>query len=358
MSERARDVFRALVETYLATGEPVGSRTLARRLDNSLSPASIRNVMQDLELSGLLDAPHVSAGRLPTHRGLRFFVDALLEVSDLGPEARAQLDQNLGTDVDIDVNRLMGQAGTLLSGLSQCASLVFAPKQNAPLRHIDFVSLAPDRTMVILVLADGTVENRLFVPPPGLTQSAMREAANFLNAHLVGQTLAEGKAHLASYIERARAEIDAMAQRLVEAGVAAWSATGERSGAQLVVRGQAHLLDGAAADLERLRTLFEDLERKEDLAQLVDLADGAEGVRIFIGAENKLFSLSGSAMVLSPYMDAERRIVGAIGVVGPTRLNYARIVPLVDYTARLLSRRVSGVIGAAGERDHERDYGR
>jgi heat-inducible transcriptional repressor len=346
MNERSRAVFRRLVETYLETGEPVGSRTLSRRLDLNLSAASIRNVMQDLEALGVLDSPHVSAGRIPTHLGLRLFVDGLLEIGDVSEDERSAIDAAVGGTTG-DIASVLDEAGAMLSGLSHCASLVFAPKAESPIRHIEFVGLAPDRALVVLVTEDGSVENRVFRPPAGMTPSAMREAANFLNATLQGRTLAEAAQVVAAETAKRRAELDALAADLVEQGIAVWRDEDADGLDRLIVRGRANLLDGPqeALDLDRMRQLFDDLERKRDLAQLLDLAAEADGVRIFIGAENKLFSLSGSSLVISPYMNAERRLVGAIGVIGPTRLNYGRIVPIVDYTARLVGRMVADRAG-------------
>jgi len=346
MNDRSRAIFRELVETYLETGDPVGSRTLSKKMGMQLSAASIRNVMQDLEGLGLLDSPHASAGRVPTQMGLRLFVDGLLEIGDIAEAERGAIDSAVGGATG-DIAEVLDEAGGMLSGLSHCASLVFAPKAEAPIRHIEFVSLGPDRTLAVLVMEDGAVENRLFAPPGGMTPSAMREAANFLNAALQGRTLAEAGAVVAGEIARRRAELDALAASLVESGAAVWSGDGDVD--RLIVRGRANLLDGAH-DLDRMRQLFDDLERKRDLAQLLDLAAEGDGVRIFIGSENKLFSLSGSSLVISPYMNRERKLVGAIGVIGPTRLNYGRIVPIVDYTARLVGRMVADRSGGAGSR--------
>ena len=343
LNDRSREVFRRLVETYLETGEPVGSRTLARTLAEGVSAATIRNTMQDLEHLGLLDSPHVSAGRVPTQLGLRLFVDGILEVGDVSGPERAEIERSLGGD-ERDITHVLDRAGALLSGLTHGASLVLAPKTEAPIRHIEFVSLGPDRALVVLVTADGQVENRLFTPPGGLTPSAMREAANFLNAILQGRTLGEMRTVVAAEIARRRAELDALARSLIETGVATWAEDGaDASRDRLIVRGQSNLLDDAAdaAHLERIRELFDDLERKRDLVQLLDLTEGGAGVRVFIGSENKLFSLSGSSLVVSPYMNADRRIIGAVGVIGPTRLNYGRIVPIVDYTAQLVGRLIS-----------------
>jgi heat-inducible transcriptional repressor len=346
MNDRSRAVFRQLVETYLETGEPVGSRTLSKQLEMRLSAASIRNVMQDLEAMGVLDSPHVSAGRVPTHLGLRLFVDALLEIGDISDTERGAIDTAVGA-VDGDMTAVLDEAGAMLSGLSHCASIVFAPKLEAAIRHVEFVGLAADRALVVLVTEDGSVENRLFSPPAGMTPSAMREAANFLNATLQGRTLAEAGKVVTAEIARRRAELDALAADLVEKGVAVWSGDKGEGPDRLIVRGRANLIDGAqdAVELDRMRRLFDDLERKRDIAQLLDLAADAEGVRIFIGSENKLFSLSGSSLVISPYMNADRKLVGAIGVIGPTRLNYGRIVPIVDYTARLVGRMVADRAG-------------
>jgi len=349
MNDRSREVFRRLVETYLETGEPVGSRTLARTLAEGVSAATIRNTMQDLEHLGLLDSPHVSAGRIPTQLGLRLFVDGILEIGDVSGAERVEIERSLGGN-ERDITAVLDRAGAMLSGLTHGASLVLAPKTEAPIRHIEFVALGPDRALVVLVMADGQVENRLFTPPAGLTPSAMREAANFLNAILEGRTLGEMKTVVAAEIARHRAELDSLSRSLIETGVATWAPYGDGDGTgseggrdRLIVRGQSNLLDDAAdtVQLERIRELFDDLERKRDLVQLLELTEGGAGVRVFIGSENKLFSLSGSSLVVSPYMNADRRIIGAVGVIGPTRLNYGRIVPIVDYTAQLVGRLVS-----------------
>ncbi len=338
MNDRSREIFRRLVENYLMTGDPVGSRTISRAMGGALSPATIRNVMQDLEHLGLLASPHVSAGRVPTQLGLRLFVDAMLEVGEIEPAERELIDRTV-TETNGGIEEVLDRAGSALSELTHGASLVLAPKSEAPIKHVEFVSLAPDRALVVLVMADGTVENRLFTPPPGQTPSAMREAANFLNAVAEGRTLRELRTIIEDEIRRRRRELDSIASQLVEAGVAVWQNHGQ-DGERLIVRGRANLLEDETLerDLDRIRELFDDLERKRDIVEFLELAEEAEGVRIFIGSENKLFSLSGSTLVVAPYMNADRRIVGALGVIGPTRLNYGRVVPIVDYTARLVGR--------------------
>lgn len=339
MNDRSREVFRRVVEGYLASGDPVGSRTLTRTMSEKLSAATIRNVMQDLEFLGLLDSPHVSAGRVPTQMGLRMFVDSLLEVGTVAEEDRERIDATLGSN-DRDVSSILDHIGAALSGITRGASLVLAPKVEAPIRHIEFVSLSAERALVVLVFANGHVENRIFTPPPGQTPSSMREAANFLNALAEGKTLTELRRTMTAEISKRRQEIDSLARDLVESGLAVWENPGEIS-ERLIVRGRANLLEQESVDLERIRSLFDDLERKRDIADFLELAETGEGVRIFIGSENKLFSLSGSSLVVSPYMNADRKIIGAVGVIGPTRLNYGRIVPIVDYTAQLVGRLVS-----------------
>lgn len=341
MNDRSREVFRQVVEGYLASGDPVGSRTLTRTLHEKISAATIRNVMQDLEYLGLLDSPHVSAGRIPTQLGLRMFVDGLLEVGTVAEADREKIDATLGAN-EPDVTTLLDRVGSALSGITRGASLVLTPKHEAPIKHIEFVSLGPERALVVLVFADGHVENRVFTPPPGQTPSSMREAANFLNALAEGKTLSDLQHSVKRDMALRRQEIDSLARALVESGLALWENAGEQS-ERLIVRGRANLLDGSseAQDFDRIRSLFDDLERTRDIAEFLELTESGDGVRIFIGSENKLFSLSGSSLVVSPYMNADRKIIGAVGVIGPTRLNYGRIVPIVDYTAQLVGRMVS-----------------
>ncbi|MBT4830449.1 MAG: heat-inducible transcriptional repressor HrcA [Marinovum sp.] len=341
MNTRSREVFRRVVEGYLENGEPMGSRTLTRTLTEKVSAATVRNVMQDLEYLGLLDSPHISAGRIPTQMGLRMFVDGLLEIGEMNVVDREKLNATVA-DTAQDVDGMLDQIGSALSGITQGASLVLTPKQQAPIKHIEFVSLAEDRALVVLVFANGQVENRLFSPPPGQTPSSMREAANFLNVLIEGRTLSDLQGAVKTEIAARRQEIDTLAHDLVESGLAVWQNKGDRH-ERLLVRGRANLLDGDAeeADLTRIRTLFDDLERKRDIAEFLELTEDGEGVRIFIGSENKLFSLTGSSLVVSPYMNADRKIVGAVGVIGPTRLNYGRIVPIVDYAAQLVGKRIA-----------------
>ncbi len=341
LDTRSRDIFRRVVEMYLKDGDPVGSRTLSRALDDPLSPASIRNIMQDLELAGLIAAPHVSAGRIPTESGLRLFLDGFLKIGEIDPAERASIERALSED-DTDVSHLLDEASTALSGLSRCASLVVAPKRDAPIRHIEVAPLSEGRALAVIATADGAVENRLLRTPIGLTPSAIAEATNFLNAHMRGLTLAEARIAISAHIDQSRADLDTAAQALIEAGLAEWSGPSGTADSRLIVRGLSNLIadSTAAEELESVRSLFDELERKRDLAQVLELAEGGEGVRVFIGAESKLFSHSGSALVISPYMDSEKNIIGALGVIGPTRLNYARILPIVDFTARMVGQLV------------------
>jgi heat-inducible transcriptional repressor len=339
INERSREIFRRIVESYLATGEPVGSRNLSRILPMTLSPASVRNVMSDLEAAGLIYAPHTSAGRLPTEVGLRFFVDALMQVGDVSTEDRTRIEAEVrAAGQGKTTEGLLSEASALLSGLSRGAGVVVTTKATARLKHIEFVRLDATRALVVLVSDDGSVENRLLDLPPGLPASALVEASNYLSARVRGKTLLELSGELESERRRAETELDSLTARLVESGMASWS--GQSEVRQLIVRGQANLLDDlrAVEDLERIRLLFADLETKKDVIDLLSRAEQGEGVRIFIGSENKLFSLSGSSMIAAPFRDASHQIVGVVGVIGPTRLNYARIVPMVDYTAKVVSR--------------------
>jgi len=340
MNDRSREVFQRVVEAYLDSGDPVGSRTLTRSMKEKVSAATVRNVMQDLEFLGLLDSPHISAGRVPTQRGLRLFVDGLMEVGDLVKSDRDSIDAT--AEGRTEVTRLLDRVGQTLSRVTHGASLVLAPKSEAPIKHIEFVSLEPGRALVVLVFANGQVENRVFVPPPGQTPSSLREAANFLNSLAEGRTLSELSDVIGREISAHRQQLDDLARALVETGMAMWENEGGID-ERLIVRGRANLLENAteAEELDRVRKLFDDLERKRDIADFLTLAQEGEGVRIFIGSENKLFSLTGSSLVVSPYMNADRKIIGAVGVIGPTRLNYGRIVPIVDYTAQVVGRILS-----------------
>ena len=341
LNNRSREVFRRVVEGYLTDGEPVGSRTLSREFSEDISAATIRNVMQDLEFLGLLGSPHTSAGRIPTQLGLRMFVDGILEVSEVDKNDRKKIDKIVSDETN-QVEDILDDISTTLSGVTQGASLVLTPKREAPIKHVEFLPLSPSQALVVLVFADGHVENRLFKPPPGQTPSSMKEAANFLNAIMEGNTLSEAKKLIKNEIDFRRQELDTLARDLVKSGLALWEDTEERH-ERLIVKGRANLLNESSQqeDLDRIKNLFDDLERKRDIADFLELTEKGEGVRIFIGSENKLFSLTGSSLVVSPYMNSDRKIIGAVGVIGPTRLNYGRIVPVVDYTAQLVGKMIA-----------------
>jgi len=337
LDARSAAVLREIVEQYVETGDPVGSRTLSRRLPMNLSPATIRNVMADLTEAGLLFAPHTSAGRLPTEMGLRLFVDGLLQFGELAEEEREAISAALAAS-GRSLEATLAEASTLLSGLSDAAGLVLAPKSEGPLRHIEFVPLGPGRALVVLVNADGNVENRVIETPAGLPPSALQQAGNYLNAHLSGRPLSELRRIVAEDLAANRTQLDALTSQVVEAGLATW--TGEGRSGSLIVRGQARLLSDVT-QIERLsaiQVLFERLETQETMLRLLELAEQSDGVRIFIGAESGLFGLSGVSMVVAPARNTAHRIVGAIGVIGPTRINYGRIIPVVDYTARVIGR--------------------
>jgi heat-inducible transcriptional repressor len=344
LDARSRDIFRRIVDSYLLVGEPVGSRNLARVMPSWLSPATVRNVMSDLEHLGLVYAPHISAGRLPTQKGLRFFVDSFMELGDLTEEERRTIETQVkASGRGGTLEQMLIEASQMLSGMSRGAGVVLAAKNEVPLKHIEFIQLEPQRALAVLVSQNGDVENRVVELPVGVTTSQLHEASNYLNAHIGGRTLAEAKGEIARLRQETRAALDTLSQDLVEKGLAVWAGAEDGLPTRLIVRGRANLLENvtAQADIELLRHLFEDLETQEGMVQLLDLAEAGSGVRIFIGSENRLFSLSGSSLVVAPYRDKDSRVVGALGVIGPTRLNYARIVPMVDYTAQIISRMLS-----------------
>ncbi|HET9903659.1 MAG TPA: heat-inducible transcriptional repressor HrcA [Xanthobacteraceae bacterium] len=342
LNERSREIFRQIVESYLSTGEPVGSRNLSRMIPLTLSPASVRNVMSDLEQLGLIYAPHTSAGRLPTERGLRFFVDSLMEIGDVSENDRREIEARVAASGK-SIEAVLNEASGMLSGLTRAAGVVLAQKVNAPLKHIEFVRLEPERALAVLVSEDGQVENRIVSVPPDLPTSSLIEASNFLNARIRGRTLAGAKEELERALEADRAQLDQLTQKFIAAGLASWSG-GEREERKLIVRGHANLLEDlhALEDLERVRLLFDELETKRGVIDLLGRAEKADGVRIFIGSENNLFSLSGSSTIVAPYRDGTGRIIGVIGVIGPTRVNYARIIPMVDFTSRVVSKLLAG----------------
>ena len=336
MTERAREVFRMVVENYIHAGLPVGSRTISKMPGLSLSPASIRNVMQDLEELGLLSHPHTSAGRVPTESGLRLFVDGMMQAAEPSAEERAAIEGRLERAGPIE--DALAAATQALSGLSACAGIVLVPKREPVLKQLGFVQLSPTQALVVMVGSEGSVENRVIDLPPGVTPSALAEVGNYVSARLSGLTLQEAQGRLAREIQDGKDALDQAARQLIESGLAIWSEDGTRRPV-LIVRGQANLLDpGAAADLERVRQLLDELEGKEEIVRLLDRARAGQGMKIFIGSENKLFALSGSSVIAAPYRGSDGKVVGVVGVIGPTRLNYARVVPMVDFTAQALSR--------------------
>lgn len=341
LDERSRAIFRHIVDSYLETGEPLGSRSISRQLAVNLSPATIRNVMSDLEMLGLIYAPHTSAGRLPTDTGLRFFVDSFLEIGNLASEERRSIEAQVkAVSNEKTFDSVLTEASQLLSGLSRSAGLVVTAKADLRLKHIEFIRLEPTKALAVIVGENGSVENRILALPAGTTASTLVEAANYLNAKFAGQTLSEANAGLGELQKAAKNELDTLTRKMIDAGIATWAgSTGSEPG-QLIISGHANLLGDldAADDLDHIRQLFGELEAKENFMKLLDLTEEGDGVRIFIGSESKLFSLSGSSVIVAPYKNNEQRVVGALGIIGPTRLNYARLVPMVDYTAKLISR--------------------
>ena len=334
LSDRMRAIFGLVVDAYLERGLPVGSKALSGSVN--LSPASIRGVMQELEERGLLTHPHTSAGRIPTESGLRLFVDGIMQASAPDPEERREIERRIVRDQPIE--DALTAASAALSGLSQAAGVVLAPKHEMRLRQLSFVPLDDMRALAVLVGADGSVENRIVPLDAGMPPGALTEIGNFVTARLAGMTLAEAEARLRAEIRDRKEAIDAAAAELVASGLAAWSQDHARRPV-LIVRGQANLIDAnAAEDLERVRRLLDELEDRQEIARLLEGARDAPGCRIFIGSENRMFALSGSSVIAAPYRGSHGQVVGVVGVIGPTRLNYARVVPMVDFTAKALTR--------------------
>jgi heat-inducible transcriptional repressor len=336
LTSRAREIFRLVVEGYLSSGQPVGSRTLAGGGGLNLSPASIRSVLADLEHLGLLTAPHTSAGRMPTEQGLRLFVDGMMQVAEPTADERAAIERQLAQPGPIEA--ALAATSTLLSDLSAGAGVVMVPRIEPRLIQLSLVPLAPDRALAVMVGEDGSIENRIVPLPSAVRSGSLEEASNYITARLAGRTLAEAARLMHKEIASGQSALDAASRDLVKRGLAVWSEDAARRPV-LIVRGQANLLDeDALGDIDRIRSLLDDLENKQSVADLLDLAREADSTRIFIGSENRLFALSGSSVIASPYRDREGRVVGVVGVIGPTRLNYARVVPMVDFTAQSLGK--------------------
>jgi heat-inducible transcriptional repressor len=336
LTDRARDVFRIVVESYIESGQPVGSRTISKMSPLNLSPASIRNVMQDLEEVGLLAAPHTSAGRMPTESGLRLFVDGMMQAAEPSVEERAVIES--GLSVGGPVEGALAAATAALSGISACAGIVLVPTREVRIQQFAFVPLQAGQALAVLVGDDGSIENRVVNLPPGMGPDDLTQACNYISARLTGLTLADAQLRIARELQSGRAALDAASRDLVERGLAVWTKDGAARPV-LIVRGAANLIDdNAAADLERVRQLLDEIEGQEEIARLLDSAREGAATKVFIGAENKLFALSGSSVIAAPYRGRDGRVVGVVGVIGPTRLNYARVVPMVDFTAQTLTR--------------------
>lgn len=338
LNTRNRDIFRQIVENYIETGDPIGSKHLVEQNKLQVSPATVRNVMSDLERIGLIRAPHTSAGRIPTDLGLRLFVDGMMEIGNLTRQERASIEGKCNNH-NILLEDLLNDATRTLSGLSQCASMVLVPKTDQAIRHIEFVSYSADKALVVLVSEDGSIENRLINLPIGLPLHALTHASNYVNARLNGKTMKQAQDIIHQEMAAHQMELDTLTAHVVEEGLAVWSGDTAHHHS-LIVAGQSKLLDNVsgAKDMERIQRLFDDIENKKELLNLLSLASDGHGVKMFIGSENNLFSLTGSSLIIAPYMKGEGKVIGAIGVIGPTRLNYAKIIPMVDYTAQVVSR--------------------
>jgi len=338
LNDRTRQILKMVVDAYVETGEPVGSRAISEKLGMALSPATIRNAMAELEERGLLYAPHTSAGRLPTESGMTVFVEGLLELDHLTRDEQHQIEQKMNAARGQNLTDVLEQTSRFLSGLSSCAGLVFAPKSEDPVRQVEFVLLGPGRALAVLVTSSGMVENRLLDVSPDITATALTRAANYLNSRMADKTLSQAAEQIRRDLEADRTQLDALTARVVEAGIA--SLAPDADGGHLFIKGQANLLDDvtAIADLERIRSLFDALEAKEGMLKLLQATAQGDGVKIYIGAENKLFSHSGCSLIVAPYRSQDARVMGAIGVIGPTRLNYGRIIPVINYTSQIIGR--------------------
>ena len=341
LDQRSRDIFRHIVDTYLESGDPLGSRSISKQLSMNLSPATIRNVMSDLEMLGLIYAPHTSAGRMPTDLGLKFFVDSFLEVGNLGSEEQQRIEAQVkAASSEQTFDNVLTEASQMLSGLSRTAGMVITTKADLKLKHIEFIRLEPTKALAVIVGENGSVENRIITLPIGTTASSLIEAANFINAKIAGQTIGEVTREIELLRNSAKFELDALTRKLVDTGIAVWAGTPESEPGQLIINGHSNLLGNldAVDELERVKQLFDELEAKENFMKLLELTEHGDGVRIFIGSENKLFTMSGSSVIVAPYRNNEQKVVGALGIIGPTRMNYSRIVPMVDYTAKVISK--------------------
>ncbi len=341
LNDRTRQILKLVVDAYVATGEPVGSLAISQKLGMKLSPATIRNAMAELEERGLLYSPHTSAGRLPTDTGLTVFVEGLLELDNLSQDERRRIDAQISQARGKSVTDILEDTSAFLSGLSSCAGLVFAPKQDDAIKQIEFVLMSPGRALAVLVTNSGIVENRLLDVPVEVTATALTRAANYLNSRIADKTLAQAAEHITGELARDRSLLDALTAKVVESGLA--SLAPKDAGGHLFIKGQANLLEDVTAieDLERIRTLFDALETKETMLKLLQATTAGEGVKIYIGAENKLFSHAGCTLIVSPYKTHDSKVVGAIGVIGPTRLNYGKIIPVVNYTSEIIGKIIS-----------------
>jgi heat-inducible transcriptional repressor len=336
LNERARFLLKVLVEHYIEDGQPVGSRTLSRHAGLNLSPASIRNIMADLEEGGFIASPHTSSGRIPTPRGYRLFVDSLLTVRPLDHVEIAQIQSALAP---ADPHRLAATASQLLSELTHFASVVVAPRRHDQIcRQIEFVGLAEKRILLIIVTLEGEVQNRILLTDRPYTQSQLTQAAHYFNHHFSGQSLEAVRPRLLAELRDLQSDISQLMEAAVQAGSEAFAgASGD-----YVVSGESNLLrtPDLSTNMDRLRELFGLFEQKTQLMQLMDIGEHANGMQLFIGAESGVASLDECSVITAPY-EVDGRVVGTLGVIGPTRMAYERVIPIVDITARLLSNALS-----------------
>jgi len=337
LSDRSKQIFKSVVETYLETGSPSGSETILKKGGVNLSSSSIRLILANLQKEGLLFAQHTSAGRLPTDKGIRFFVDGLLEFGRLTQDERDNIKQQClakGTSFQ----EVLDEASKVISGLSSHTCIVVAPKNQNSIKHIEFIRLNSSQVMSIIASANGQIENRIIDDGGVYTDNILREISNYLNAKYLNKSIGEIKRNIQLEINNSKGRLEVLSQNLVQKGILEIAPNSENP--YIFLHGQSNLLEDEiiSKDLDQIRKLFDEIENKTNFLEILENTNSAKGVQIFIGSQNFLFKHSGLSMIMAPYKDKDQKIIGAIGVMGPTRLNYAKIVPLVDYTSKIIGK--------------------
>jgi len=340
LSDRSKQIFKGVIESYLDSGEPVGSEALSKKLGINISTSTIRSIMANLQKEGLLFAPHISAGRLPTDKGMRYFVDGVLEFGRLSKSERETI-KNQCRSKGISFEDVLDEASKILSSLSNCAGFVVAPKYQNKIKHIEFIRLSSNQIMSIVANENGLVENRILDSNNSYSENTLKQVSNYLNSKFSGKTIDEIKKIISNEIENSQLELNTLSKKLVKEGIIELVPNSEAP--YIFLHGQSSLLEDniVTKDLDQMRNIFDDIENKSNFLSVLESTNKGKGVQIYIGAQNFLFNHSGLSMIMAPYINNEQKIIGAIGVLGPMRINYARIVPLVDYTSKVIGRILS-----------------